>query len=46
MIPKMPVVNPLQALIHLQTKKTILHELPIPNPTSQNSPFLVNISAD
>jgi hypothetical protein len=31
----MPVINPLEALVHLQTKKkkkTILHGLPIPNP--------------
>jgi hypothetical protein len=35
-IPKMPVINPLQALVQPQTqkkkKKTILHELSIPNP--------------
>jgi hypothetical protein len=32
-IPKMPVINPLPALVHLQTqKKTILHGLSIPNP--------------
>ncbi len=32
-IPKMPVINPLQALVHPQTqKKTILHGLSIPNP--------------
>jgi hypothetical protein len=31
-IPKMPVINPLQALVHPQTHKTILHGLSIPNP--------------
>jgi hypothetical protein len=36
-IPKMLVINPLQALVHPQTKKkkkkkTILHGLSIPNP--------------
>jgi hypothetical protein len=32
-ISKMPVINPLQALVHPQTqKKTILHRLSIPNP--------------
>jgi hypothetical protein len=31
-IPKMPVVNPLQALVHSQTQKTILHGLSILNP--------------
>jgi hypothetical protein len=32
-ISKMPVINPIQALVHLQTqKKTILHGLSIPNP--------------
>jgi hypothetical protein len=30
-IPKMPVINPLQALYHPQTQKTILHGLSIPN---------------
>jgi hypothetical protein len=30
----MPVINPLQALVHPQTqkKKTILHRLSLPNP--------------
>ncbi len=28
----MPVINPLQALVHSQTQKTILHGLSIPNP--------------
>jgi hypothetical protein len=28
----MPVINPLQALVHPQTKKTILHGLSIPSP--------------
>jgi hypothetical protein len=30
-IPKMPVINPLQALAHPQTQKNILHGLSIPN---------------
>jgi hypothetical protein len=30
-ISKMPVINPLQALVHPQTQKTILHGLSIPN---------------
>jgi hypothetical protein len=43
----MPVINPLQALVHPQTqKKTILHGLSILNPNSQNLPLLVNRSAD
>jgi hypothetical protein len=32
MIPKMLVINPLQALVHPQTQNTILHGLSIPNP--------------
>jgi hypothetical protein len=28
----MPVINPLQALVHPQLKKSILHGLSIPNP--------------
>ncbi len=31
-IPKLPVINPLQAIVHPHTQKTILHGLPIPNP--------------
>jgi hypothetical protein len=46
----MPVINPLQALVHLQTqkkKKTILQGLSIPNPNfSELAYFLVNRSAD
>ncbi len=43
----MPVVNPLQALVPLQTQKTILHGLSIPNPNfSEFAYFLVNRSAD
>jgi hypothetical protein len=45
-IPKMQVINPLEALVHLQIQKTILHGISIPTPTSQNSPLLVNRSAD
>jgi hypothetical protein len=45
--PKMPIINPFQALVHLQTqKKAILSGLSISTPTSQISPFLVNTSAD
>jgi hypothetical protein len=39
MIPKMPVINPLQALVHLQTQKTILHGLSIPNPNFSDFAF-------
>jgi hypothetical protein len=48
MIPKMPAINPLQALVHPQTqKKTILHGLSIPNPNfSEFAFFFVNRSAD
>ncbi len=46
----MPVINPLQALVHRQTqKKTILRGLSMsqsPTPTSQNLPCLVNRSVD
>jgi hypothetical protein len=39
-IPKMPVINSLQALVHPQTqKKIILHGLPIPNPTFSEFAF-------
>jgi hypothetical protein len=40
-IPTMPVINPLQALIHLQTqkKKTILQGLSIPNPNFSEFAF-------
>jgi hypothetical protein len=31
-IPKMPVINPLQAFVHPQTEKTALHGLSSPNP--------------
>jgi hypothetical protein len=39
MIPKMPVINPLQALVHSQTQKTILHGLSIPNPNFSKFAF-------
>jgi hypothetical protein len=44
----MPVIDPLQALVHSQTqKKTILHGLSIPNPNfSEFAFFLANRSAD
>ncbi len=42
MIPKMPVINPLQAHVDLQTQKSY----PAWNQTFQNLPFLVNRSAD
>jgi hypothetical protein len=40
-IPKMPVINPLQALVHLKTqkKKTILHGLSIPKPNFSELAF-------
>jgi hypothetical protein len=40
-IPKMPVINPLQALFHPQTqkKKTILHGLLMPNPNFSEFAF-------
>jgi hypothetical protein len=39
-ITKMPVINPLQALVHPQTqKKTILHGLSIPNPNFSEFAF-------
>jgi uncharacterized protein (DUF1501 family) len=41
-MPKMPVINPLQALVHPQTqkgKKTILHGLSIPNPNFSEFAF-------
>jgi hypothetical protein len=31
-IPKMPVINPLQAFVHPQTQKTAMHGLSSPNP--------------
>jgi hypothetical protein len=48
MMPKMSVINPLQALVHLQTQKNKLSctDCQFPTPTSQNLPFLVNRSAD
>jgi hypothetical protein len=52
-IPKMPVVNPLEALVYPQAqkrkkgeKKTILHGLSTPNPNFSDFEFLVNTSAD
>jgi hypothetical protein len=40
-IQKMPAINPLQALVHPQTKKkkTILHGLSIPNPNFSEFAF-------
>jgi hypothetical protein len=46
-IPKMPVINPLQALVQPKTQTNYPAWIVNPqNPTSQNSPFLVNTSAD
>jgi hypothetical protein len=43
----MLVINPLQALVHAQTQKTILHGLSIPNPNfSEFALFFPNGSAD
>jgi hypothetical protein len=37
---KIPVINPLQALVHPQTQKeTILHGLSIPNPNFSETAF-------
>jgi hypothetical protein len=39
-IPKMPVISPLQALVHPQTQKKLSWmDCQSPTPTSQNSPF-------
>jgi hypothetical protein len=35
----MPVMNPLQALVHPQTQKTNLHGLSIPNPNFSEFAF-------
>jgi hypothetical protein len=35
----MPVINPLQALVHPQPQKTILHGLSIPNPNISEFAF-------
>jgi hypothetical protein len=35
----MLVINPLQALVHPQTQKTILHGLSIPNPNFSELAF-------
>jgi hypothetical protein len=35
----MPVINPLKALVHPQTQKTILHGLSIPNPNFSEFAF-------
>jgi hypothetical protein len=35
----MPVINPLQALVHPQTQKNILHGLSIPNPNFSEFAF-------
>jgi hypothetical protein len=35
----MPVIDPLQALVHLQAEKTILHVLSIPNPNFSEFAF-------
>jgi hypothetical protein len=42
----MPVITPLQALVHPQTQKTKRHGLSIPNPNFSEFAFLVNTSAD
>jgi hypothetical protein len=43
----MPVFNPLQALVYPQTQKKLsCMDCQSPTPTSQDSPFLVNRSAD
>jgi hypothetical protein len=39
------VINPLQALVYLQTQKTILHGLSIPNANFSEFAFLVKGSA-
>ncbi len=44
-IPKMPVINPLQALVHPQTQKTTLNGLSIPNANFSKFTFLVYRSA-
>jgi hypothetical protein len=36
----MPVINPLQALVHPETQKTILHGLSIPNPNFSEFAFI------
>jgi hypothetical protein len=36
----MPAINPLQALVHLQTQKDILRGLSIPNPNLSEFAFL------
>ncbi len=46
-IPKMTAIKPLPALVHPQTKKKLsCMDCQSPAPTSQNSPFLVDRSAD
>jgi hypothetical protein len=42
----MPAINPLKALVHLQTQKNYPAWIVTPTPTSQNSPLLINRSAD
>jgi hypothetical protein len=41
MIPNMPVINPLQALLHPQTQETILHGLSILNPNFSGFAFFL-----
>jgi hypothetical protein len=38
-IPKMPVINPLKALVHPQPQKTILLGLSMPNPNFSEFAF-------
>ncbi len=45
-IPKTPVINPLNALVHRQTEKTILYGLPISNPNFSEFAFLVYTSVN
>jgi hypothetical protein len=42
----MPVINPLQALVHLQTQDYLAWIANPPTPNSLNSPFLVKGCAD
>jgi hypothetical protein len=45
-IPKMPVINPLQALVHPQTQKNHPAWIVKPNANFSELPFLVNRFAD
>jgi hypothetical protein len=43
---KMPVMNPPSTCSSANSKKVSYMDCQFPTPTSQNSPFFVNISAD